>query len=351
MGARPDSWERDFPPVSSVDKDGEQSTEMPSLDATWSILDREPGMDDLAEGITEILKEMGEDLKIYPYQDTEGKDRLFLCQFEIPKYGEDFRANWRWTIPAAGSSVEEPTDKPFGYLNFLGGIPIDCVEMLVFIGEISSKTKEGEASKVNVQSGDGKCFAPVPAGDSEFFTWPEKKKILLNLTAIAAKGLAEIMSTDLDGEPKPKNHWWLKVKLAESESANKYPVPGEFAGLGVRMFPGEYWGKQKSSPFVYSGNWMDTVYYSGARITEVIDPTDTIAYPTYKVKWHGKDEEITVRPSDFAEYKVDDRVTILKDVVTEKKTQLWKDDDMKTFGDSWQICPISYYGLDTQAGG
>lgn len=60
--------------------------EFPYLDPTWIILDREPGMDDLAEGATEILKKMGKDLKIYPFQDTDGKDRLFLARFEFPKF-------------------------------------------------------------------------------------------------------------------------------------------------------------------------------------------------------------------------------------------------------------------------
>ena len=55
--------------------------------------------------------------------------------------------------------------------------------------------------------------------------------------------------------------------------------------LGNRMMPNKPWGKQKSSPFLYSGNWMDTIYYTSAVITEVIDPTDETPYPTYKAKW------------------------------------------------------------------
>jgi hypothetical protein len=71
------------------------------------------------------------------------------------------------------------------------------------------------------------------------------------------------------------------------------------------------------------------------------------------VAW--RKDEITARPSDFAEYRVDDRVTILKDVATEKKTQLWKDDDMQYFGGkkeiapkdiTWQIIPLTFYGLE-----
>jgi len=43
-------------------------------------------------------------------------------------------------------------------------------------------------------------------------------------------------------------------------------------------------------------------------------------------------------------------VSILKDVATEKKTQLWKDSDMESDCDkeTWQIVPLSFYGLDKE---
>ena len=176
----------------------------------------------------------------------------------------------------------------------------------------------------------------------------------MNLTAIPTKDMAKIFAPNLEGEPKPAHvKWWFRVQLAGGETGQKYPVPGEFLGLGVRMFPDAYWGHQKSSPFIYSGNWMDTIYYTAAVIKEVHEPTDLIPYATYTVQWHKN--EVLAKPSDFAEYKVGDRVTILKDVTTEKKTQLWKDDDMKYWGGeedmnpadiTWQIVPLSFYGLD-----
>jgi hypothetical protein len=306
-----------------------------TLAPTWNILDREPGMDDLAEQAGDSLKKMGEDLKIFPFQDGDGNDRLFLARFEFPKYGED---------PQFPEAIKGESK---GFIDFLSGFPIDCVEMLVGIGEFSSKAKEGEDSKVSVQEGTG-VSAPVPQmGIKGFFKWPENEKIFLNLTAIATKNVAKIMAKNLSDEPKPaKVHWWFRVQIVGG--TKKFPVPGEFFGLGIRMFPDQYWGHQKSSPFIFTGNWMDTVYYTSAVITEVIDPTDEIPYPTYKAKW--RKDEITVNPSDFALYKVGDRVTVLKDVATDKKTQLWKDDDMKTYGETWMIAPITFYGLETQKG-
>lgn len=308
---------------------------MRTLEPTWSVLDREPGMDDLAEGASGVLQELGEDLGIYPFQDTERNDRLFLSRFEFPKYGEDRQ------FPAAVA------DGSSGFLDFLAGFPIDCVEMLVAIGEFSSKAKEGEDSKVIVMEGTG-VSAPIPTGN--LFQWPEDSKVLLNLTAIPTPNVGQFLAPNLTGEPKPASpKWWFRVQLTEAMGSD-FPVPGEFLGLGIRMWPGKFWGHQKSSPFIYSGNWMDTIFYTSARITEVIEPTDDVPYSTYKVKWHGKDDEFTVNPSDFAEYQVGDRVTILKDVATEKTSQLWKDDDMQAFNEAgnWVIAPITFYGLESE---
>jgi hypothetical protein len=301
-------------------------------------------MDDLAGGLTGVLEKLGEDLKIFPFQDTDGQDRLFLARFEFPKWEEDFQ-------------FKVAAEDACGFIDFLSGFPIDCVEMLVGIGEQSSTSKEGEDSKVSVDEGT-KIFPTVPSGG--LFKWPEKSKIFLNLTAIQTKNVAKILAKNLDGEPEPQTpKWWFRVQLRDNPDSGelvKFPVPGEFFGLGCRIWPGKYWGHQKSNPFIYAGNWMDTVYYTAGRITEVIDPTDEVPYPTYKVTWHGKDKdeednEITVNPSDFTLYKVGDRVTVLKDVATDKKSQLWKDDDMKTFGETWMIAPIGFYGLDIQEEG
>jgi hypothetical protein len=314
---------------------GPAEEEPDTLEPTWWVMDHEPGMDDLAAraGSGEVLQKMGEDLEIFPFQDRDGKDRLFLARFELPKLGEDFQ------FPEA---VFAP-GQVGGFIDFLGGFPVDCVEMMVIIGEYSSK-----ADKVTALPGSGKAAAPVP---EKFFEWPEKDKVLFNLTALPTKNVTKIMAPSLDGEPKPeKAHWWTRVNLADdSENPKKWPVPGEFLGLGVRMMPDKPWGKQKSSPFIWSGNWIDTCYYSGAVIKEIQEPTDDTPYSTYTVTWRG--QEITeVRPSDFALYKVKDRVTIIKDVTTEKQSQLWKDDDLKKFDtDKWMIAPITFYGLEQEA--
>ena len=303
-----------------------------TLEPTWWVMDREPGMDDLAGTSGGVLQKMKDDLKIFPFQDMEKNDRLFLARFEIPKRGEAFQ--FPEAVFATGNVAI--------WLDFLAGFPVDCVEMLVLIGEYST-----QADKVAVKEGQGKPAAPVP---DKFFEWPEKDKVLFNLTGIPTKNVAKMLAPNLEGEPKPtKTHWWFRTDLVIQDD-QKFPVPGEFLGLSVRMMPDLPWGKQKSSPFIYSGNWTDTVFLSSAVIKEVNEPTDTVLYSTYTAAWHGQEIK-DVRPSDFALYKVGDRVTLLKDVTADKKTQLWKDDDMKTFGDTWMIVPITFYGLENPAGG
>jgi hypothetical protein len=61
---------------------------------------------------------------------------------------------------------------------------------------------------------------------------------------------------------------------------------------------------------------------------------------------------VTVKPTDFATYKVGDRVTILKKVPNKKDSQLWKDDDTKKFNvDDWVIAPFMFYGSTGQGEG
>ncbi len=331
LDLKPESGFPDVMPGTPRDDAGLEQ-ELATLEPTWWIFDREPGMDDLMEQAGDSLKEtMFDRLEVQPFQDTDGNDRLFLARFEIPIYGKNFQK----------TDGVISGQHPAAFIDFLGGFPLECCEMLMAIGERSSSK-----DKVPVLPGEDAAAAPVP---QEFFVGYDEDRVLLNYLYLTPENV-QWMAKNLDGEPGPANlHWWLRVNLVEdSGSPSKWPLPGEFMGLGVRMMPDKPWGSQKSSPFIYSGNWMDTVYYTGAVIKEVQEPTDDQPYSTYTVIWRG--QEITeVRPSDFAEYKVDDRVTILKDVTTEKESQLWRDDDMKEFDkDKWMIAPITFYGLEKE---
>jgi hypothetical protein len=288
---------------------------MPSaLEETWFVLDVEPDMDDMMEQAGDSLDDMVERFEVNPFQSWDNQDRVFLAQFEFPKSPED-----------------DATEK----INFMTGFPMDAIEMLVTIGEYSTKE-----DKVDVLPGDNRASAPVP---DDFFAWPEEDKILLNYTAIPSPNM-DWMASSLEGGKEPRYHWWFRVDGVPDDA--KWPVPGEFLALGVRMMPDVPWGAQKSSPFMYSGNWMDTFYYTGAVILEIIEPDTEFPFPRYVVQWRG--QEIVATPSDFAEYQVGDRVTILKDFEAEKEKQTWKDEDMQTWDEKWVIVPITFYGLDQE---
>lgn len=288
---------------------------------------------------------MRERLSVYPFQ-GHGEDRLFLARFELPKFEEEFqipKSAWRALKLRLGGALPTEGDKPAGFIHFLAGFPIDTVEMLMLIGEYSS-TKE--ISKINILKAvcpGQQATAPVP---KPFFKWPVEEMLLLNKTALLEYA-ALFFADNLPGEPEPtKPHWWFRYEMVAKEGQT-FPVPGEFLALGVRMMPGEYWGrKQLSSPFIYAGNWMDTVYLTSAVIKEIIDPDDTYPYCRYIVQW--RKYEITANPSDFATYEVDDRISVLKDCAIDKKSQLWKDDDQHSWGENWMVAPISFYGEDKE---
>ena len=303
---------------------------LPTLEPLWWGVD-EPGMDDLydkagrdSESEGSLRKTMIDRLKIYPVNiKTKDNPTLFLAQFKLDQ-----------SVEQAGTVN----------INFMISFPIDTLEMMVLIGQYSSLP-----STVDAVPGDDKPIPPLP---TELFTWPEKDRIVFNKMYVAvqesAYGLTTKMFADSLGGEDPQYHWWFNVLFAKKQAdQKKFPVPGEFLSLGVRIFIDKIWGKQKSNPFIYSGNWFATVYYDSAVIIDVIPPTNIKPYSTYTVTWHGLEQEITkVKPSDFCEYRVGDRVTILKDVTTDKTVQRWDDDDMKTFGEGWVIAPITFYGLE-----
>jgi hypothetical protein len=137
-------------------------------------------------------------------------------------------------------------------------------------------------------------------------------------------------------------HFGLRINVKREK---KYPIPGEFLCLINRPWPTLACGKQESSPYIYSGEWMDTVFYSGAVVKEVIEGEGDQTYNTYKVQW--RKDTFTVKPTDFAEYNVGDFVTILKTIPNDKDSQRWKDDDTKEFDEEgWVIAPLMFYDFD-----
>jgi hypothetical protein len=307
-----------------------QPLDLDDLEVTWWIMDTEPEMDDIYERAGESLEPMVERLQMHLFQDANNAPRLFLARYELPKYQEDFQHADGVFLPEAR-----------GFVDFLAGFPIECVEMLGHMGEYSVKEEDNE---FDVLPGD----STVPPMPKELFEGIPDERLLLNTCFFEEEEQGEnpLETENLSGEPEPSNlHWWVRTNVKDED---KFPVPGEFMGLAVRIMPGKPWGMQKSSPFIYSGNWMDTVYLSSARVTEVLPDKDP-KEPWAKLRVQWRDQEVEVNPSDFAEYQVDDRVTVLKEVDVDKPSQTWDDEDVKEFDEEkWIAIPLSFYGLEEE---
>jgi len=301
----------------------------PYLEATWFIFD-EPQMDDILEKAgTSLEKPLFERLNIRPavISDAKDQEKLFLARYEFPKYGADL------IYPEAQLPTTE--GKCLAWIDFLTGMHFGDIEMLMAVGEVTTKVSE-----FPVQQADPDL--PVPPIPGEFFeeTFGQDKTLhnLIWLESPNAEGLVD----GIESKAKPENpHWWFRVNAIETQ---KWPYPGEFLGLGVRIFPNLPWSvsptQPVSSPFLFSGMFMDTVFITSAHVLGV-EVTDD-GFCKVKVKW--REQELWACPTDFAQYEEGDRVTIIKDVKSVKTGETWEDPDLWKFDEEiWRVVPITYY--------
>ena len=263
------------------------------------------------------------------FKDSEENERIYLCRYEFVNNEGDF------AFPDGLLSDYFQGEQAI-YLDFLTGFPIDNIELLFMFGQYSSIYSKEQITEMESEG----VTPPVPAS---FFEGYEPDRILQNVTALDRKISSDYygvyLADELEGAPQPDGvKWWSRVNIGVDDT---FPIPGEFVGLGVRMMPGEFSDKQQSSPFVYAGNWIDYVYYSSGKVVSVEE--GEIPYVT--VEWRS--QTIRLKATDYAKYSVGDRVTIIKDIETDKGTQTWEDEDTETpDSDKWVIAPIMFYGLE-----
>jgi len=296
---------------------------------------------------------------------SNGNRRLYLARFEIAKWGAQFQ------YPEAVLQKAQQQGTVGGWIDFLCGFPMACVELLTMVGEVSSDP-DLKTDLVEEVPGDG---GYTPAFPNTLFGGYVDNKIPVNLIWLDGD-FSESMPPDLTSgfDPQPQGlHWWTRVALMSllnnSAVGQKFPYPGEFLALACRIFLDRFVGfdSQESNPFLFAGNWIDTVYLSSGFITDIIEPTAEFPYNQYKLRWRKNpndpnDDGIhTLLPTDFADYKkpvgsatVGDRVCLLKDITTTKTSQLWRDPDMtKLDVTTWAIAPLMFYSVnpEAQAGG
>ncbi len=90
----------------------------------------------------------------------------------------------------------------------------------------------------------------------------------------------------------------------------KWPLPGEFIGLLAKPWPAHVWWFQKTSPLLYSGNWFETNHYTSGVVKEILQSPEGSSGLAYRCVVRGV--EVCVAASDFYEYSVGDRVSIIR---------------------------------------
>ncbi len=313
-----------------------------SLEVSWHLFD-EPDIPDMLRrvGALEKLFEKFEvrPVKVQTDETFEPKEKIFEARYELLKYQ---------VKPGDGKFPEAYKafhGEPDGFVDFLTGFPYDDVEIMAVVYEESSlKNLKPWAQKAMKDD----ATPPIP---ESLFEGPPPIDIIHNYTAIPSPNV-EHMADNLKGEKEPKLLWWTRQAIYQYTHdliPFKRPIPGEFVALAVRLMPGKYWGEQATSPFFFSGNWLDTLYYTSAIVEEVLEPNDKRPYPLYKIRWRRKLDDDSeeghlhlARPSGFETYAVGDRVAVLKDAGTERKSQTWKDD--QEFKPAiWRLAPITFY--------
>ena len=280
--------------------------------------------------------------------------KLYLARFELGTFGNDLQH------PEAVLQKASDKGTVAGFIDFLVGFPIAVIELQALVGEISSRPDLKNDLVESVQDPD----SITPAFPKTLFGGYAEDKILMNLMYLS-NDYSEFMADDLQGEDKPAGlRWWLRVNLMSDVggSPQLFPYPGEFVGLAVRLFPDRVSFSQESNPFIFSGCFADTVFFTSGFIKEIIAPTDDQPWPSYRITWRKDPDdpnstgEYLLYPTDFTEYKVGDRVVILKNVTTTKTSEQWKDVDLKLMGgvktdagkpvQTCAVAPFAFYNID-----
>ena len=215
------------------------------------------------------------------------------------------------------------TEKCLAWIDFLSGMHYGCCEMLMVVGEVTTKTEDFPS-----QDGEQGPVPPVP--DELFDEKFTEDKTLHNYIWLESDDTEGLMD-GVGGEAEPANpHWFFRVNCIGKQ---KWPYPGEFVGLGNRIFPNLPWSNSpddpKYHPFLFSGMFMDTVFITSGHVLEVENTAD--GFCKVRVKWREK--EIWAYPTDFAQYAEGDRVTIMKTITVTKTSELWKDEDLWSFNE------------------
>jgi len=243
-----------------------------------------------------------------------------------------------------------------GYIAFPVG-PLGVMWGISLATDSSLGNASGSVSQVDYTNGTiqgGELLPPFELSRSEV----AGEKLMSKGYLVDDDRKVEILAPDFENIDNPDLHQWLRYWITED---NTEIVPGEFVGILCRPWPLHCWWFQETSPFLYSGHWVETEFYTSGVVQEVqvIDddftPGDGEVGNRYKI-W-VKNEEIVVKSSDFLEYEVDERVGLLK---TWREGSgdggfNWQDlellDTGETLTEEWVVVPADFYNSGSSVGG
>jgi hypothetical protein len=167
----------------------------------------------------------------------------------------------------------------------------------------------------------------------------------------------EYPADDMYGTEEVLPHYWMRHWLRKD---GQFPVPGELVCLlcKAQSVPPHCWWYQETNPFLYSGNFFETEYYTSGIVLAVIEDTGTeddaggrifkatavseleqrTGHGEYQVQlddeftWEEigtvykvrvKNQDLYLRASDFAEYEIDTRVAIRKAPGRRNENFMW----------------------------
>jgi len=242
---------------------------------------------------------------------STGGNSLSLVTQELPGDKEYTIKQARFEITPGDNSAcyvsagpSEASSSFVGYIAFpIGPLGVMWAIAMATESALSSGTS-GSMHPVGADSSvvaGGELLPPFDKVQSEC----PGQKLMGKGYIVTDKSIVELYAGEFGDDPPL--HKWLRYWIKED---NTEIVPGEFVAILCRPWPLHCWWHQETSPFVYSGHWIESEFYTSGIVKEVIPPEEGETGNRYRV-W-VKNEEIIVKSTDFLEYEEDERVGLLK---------------------------------------
>ena len=198
----------------------------------------------------------------------DDKPKIFEARYEVIKYQGEFKH------PEAKL---RDMDNPIGWADFLGGSPMEWLRSWRSFFQSPPSRRN-----IRLRTARGLRRRRFPMIYSAVMTRSKPPTIISSSRKIGAtpyrmewrswilpsggNGLDSLSRKSLRSGPSPESSWHSGFRCSRTS-------------LG---------GDQEWSPFLSSGFWFDTLYYTGAKVIEVQEEDDTRPFKIYKVRWRGK---------------------------------------------------------------